>query len=128
WSRICALPAFWVGLLYDQGALDGAWDLVKDWSMEERESLRGQVPRTALDTQLPGGTGTLQDLGREVLKIAHAGLAARGRLNAIGDNEGGYLETLDEIVATGKVPAQRLLDAYHGQWNGDVTKVYRYSF
>ncbi|MGB3710713.1 MAG: glutamate--cysteine ligase [Erythrobacter sp.] len=128
WSRICALPAFWVGLLYDQGALDAAWDLVKDWSMEERESLRGLVPKTALDTPLPGGTGTLQDLGREVLKIAQAGLAERGRLNAIGDNEGGYLETLDEIVATGKVPAQRLLDAYHGQWNGDVTKVYRYSF
>ncbi|QIQ86635.1 glutamate--cysteine ligase [Erythrobacter sp.] len=128
WSRICALPALWVGLLYDQGALDAAWDLVKDWSMEERERLRSEVPRLALDTKLPGGTGTMQDLGREVLKIAHGGLAARARLNSSGDNETGYLETLDEIVATGKVPAQRLLDAFHGEWNGDVSRVYKYSF
>ncbi|TRD10513.1 glutamate--cysteine ligase [Erythrobacter insulae] len=128
WSRICALPAFWVGLLYDQGALDAAWNLVKDWSMEERERLRNEVPRLALDTKLPGGKGTMQDLGREVLAIAHKGLAARARLNASGDNETGYLETLDEIVSTGKVPAQRLLDAYHGEWGGDVTRVYKYSF
>ncbi|MBD2842272.1 glutamate--cysteine ligase [Erythrobacter rubeus] len=127
WSRICALPAFWVGLLYDQGALDAAWNLVKDWSMEERERLRSEVPRLGLATRLPGG-GTMKDLGRDVLKIAHQGLAARGRLNASGDNETGYLETLDEIVSTGKAPAQRLLDAYHGEWNGDVSRVYKYSF
>ncbi|GMN02740.1 glutamate--cysteine ligase [Erythrobacter sp. MTPC3] len=127
WSRICALPAFWVGLLYDEGALDAAWDLVKGWSMEERERLRNEVPRLALDTALPGG-GTMQDLGREVLKIAHGGLAARGKLNASGDNETGYLETLDEIVISGKVPAQRLLDAYHGEWGGDISRVYKYSF
>jgi len=128
WSRICALPAFWVGLLYDQPALDAAWDLVKDWSMEEREALRTQAPRLGLDTPLPGGRGTLQDLGRDAMAIAHRGLTARARLNAIGDNETGYLETLDEIVASGKVPAQRLLDAYHGEWDEDVTKVYRFSF
>ena len=131
WSRICALPAFWVGLLYDQGALDAAWDLVKDWSMEEREALRNDAPRLGLDAKIPGASGsngTLQDLGKQVLAIAHSGLAARGRLNASGDNETGYLETLDEIVATGKVPAQRLLDAYNGQWGGDVSHVYKYSF
>jgi gamma-glutamylcysteine synthetase len=107
WSRICALPAFWVGLLYDQGALDAAWDLVKDWSMEEREQLRNDAPRLALNAPLPGGKGTMQDLGREALAIAHAGLAARGKLNASGDNETGYLETLDEIVKSGKVIAMR---------------------
>ncbi len=127
WSRICALPAFWVGLLYDQGALDAAWDLVKVWTMEERERLRNEVPRLALATRSPDG-GTLQDLGREVLKIAHSGLKARARLNASGDNETGYLETLDEIVASGKVPAQRLLDAYNGEWNGDISRVYEQSF
>jgi glutamate--cysteine ligase len=127
WNRICALPAFWVGLLYDQGALDAAWDLVKGWTMEERERLRSEVPRLALATRSPDG-GNLQDLGREVLKIAHAGLKARARLNASGDNETGYLETLDEIVASGKVPAQRLLDAYHGEWNSDITRVYEQSF
>ncbi len=127
WSQICALPALWVGLLYDQGALDAAWDLVKDWTMEEREALRSDVPRLALNAKVPGG-GTLRDVGREVLAIAHKGLAARARLNASGDNETGYLEPLDEIVASGKVPAQRLLDAYNGEWNGDISRVYDQSF
>jgi len=127
WSKICALPAFWVGLLYDQAALDAAWDLVKDWSMEEREALRNAVPRLALDAPLPGG-GRLHDIAREVLAIARRGLAARGQLNSGGDNETGFLETLDEIVASGKVPAQRLLDMYHGEWGGDVSQVYKYSF
>ena len=127
WNRICALPAFWVGLLYDQPALDAAWDLVKDWSMEEREALRNAVPKQALDAALPGG-GRLQDLAKEVLAIARSGLSARARLNTSGDNETGFLETLDEIVASGKVPAQRLLDLYHGEWNGDVSQVYKQSF
>ena len=127
WSRICALPAFWVGLLYDQGALDAAWDLVKNWSMEEREALRNAAPKLGLEAPIPGG-GTLRDLGREALDIAHKGLAARARLNVSGDNETGYLETLDEIVSTGKVPAQRLLDAYYGEWGEDVSHVYRHSF
>ncbi|MEP3050012.1 MAG: glutamate--cysteine ligase [Erythrobacter sp.] len=128
WSRICALPALWVGLLYDDGALNAAWDLVKDWSMEERERLRNEVPKSALDTALPGGTGTMQDLGREVLAIARQGLNARAQLNSSGDNESGFLEPLDEIVASGKVPAQRLLDAYHGEWGGDINRVYEHSF
>ncbi|WP_454598912.1 glutamate--cysteine ligase [Qipengyuania sp. SM2507] len=127
WNRICALPAFWVGLLYEQSALDAAWDLVKDWSVEERETLRNAVPKQALDAALPGG-GRLQDLAKEVLAIARSGLSARARLNTSGDNETGFLETLDEIVASGKVPAQRLLDLYHGSWNGDVSQVYKQSF
>ncbi len=127
WSRICALPAFWVGLLYDQSALDAAWDLVKDWSMEEREALRNGVPKLALDTPTPGGL-TLRELGAEVLKISRSGLANRARLNSSGDNETGFLETLDEIITSGKVPAQRLLDRYHGEWDGDIKRVYKYSF
>jgi len=124
WSRICALPAFWVGLLYDQGALDAAWDLVKDWDMDGRETLRASVPRLGLDAPLPGG-GTLRQIAAEVVDIARAGLAARGRLNAGGDNETGYLEPLAEIVASGKVPAQRLLDLYEGEWGGDLSRVYQ---
>ena len=127
WSRICALPALWVGLLYDDTALDAAWDLVKHWTMEEREALRNAVPKLALDAPVPGG-GKLRVLAREVLAIARSGLAARGRLSTSGDNETGYLETLDEIVSSGKVPAQRLLDMYHGEWHGDVSRVYKYSF
>ncbi len=127
WNRICALPALWVGLLYDQTALDAAWDLVKDWTMDEREALRSSVPKLALDAPVPGGR-TLRDIAPELLKIARGGLAARGELNSSGDNETGFLETLDEIVASGKVPAQRLLDLYHGEWNGDVSRVYEMSF
>ena len=127
WNRICALPAFWVGLLYDDAALEAAWSLVRDWSMEERENLRNTVPRLALDAPIPGG-GTLHDLAKDVLAISRQGLASRARLNASGDNETGYLETLDEIVSSGKVPAQRMLDLYHGEWAGDITRIYEHSF
>ncbi|GAB7550810.1 glutamate--cysteine ligase [Novosphingobium sp. 11B] len=123
WGRICALPALWVGLLYDQGALDAAWDLVKGWDMEGREALRSAAPKLGLDAPIPGG-GTLRDIAGEVVDIARSGLAARGRLNSAGDNETGYLEPLAEIVKTGKVPAERLLDLYNGEWGGDLSKVY----
>ncbi|MEZ5734871.1 MAG: glutamate--cysteine ligase [Novosphingobium sp.] len=127
WNRICALPALWVGLLYDQSALDAAWDLVRDWDIEEREALRNAVPKLALDAPLPGG-GKLRDIAGEVLDIARSGLNARARLTKAGDNETGYLEPLDEIVRSGKVPAQRLLDKFHGEWGGDIARVYEESF
>lgn len=123
WNRICALPALWVGLLYDQGALDAAWDLVKDWSMEERQILRDSVPKLGLDAPVSGGR-TLRDIAPQVLDIARSGLAARQRFNAAGDNETGYLSALDEVIATGKTPAERLLDRYHGEWGSDVSRVY----
>ena len=127
WNRICALPAFWVGLLYDDAALDAAWSLVRDWTMDEREALRSAVPKLALDAPIPGG-GKLKDLAAEVLDVAQRGLAARAQLNASGDNETGFLEPLHEIVESGTVPAQRLLDLYHGAWGGDITRVYEESF
>jgi len=123
WNRICALPAFWVGLLYDQGALDAAWDRVKGWTMEEREALRNAVPKGGLDVPLPRG-GTLKDLAGEILDIASAGLSARGILNESGDNESGFLDPLRDIVAQGKTPAQALLERYHGAWARDIRKVY----
>ncbi|EXS68864.1 glutamate--cysteine ligase [Sphingobium sp. Ant17] len=123
WGRICALPALWVGLLYDQGALDAAWNLVKDWNMEDRQILRDSVPRLGLDAPIGGGR-TLRDIAQPVLDIARAGLVARGRLNAAGDNETGYLSGLEEVVSSGKTHAERLLDRYHGEWGGDVSKVY----
>ncbi len=123
WGRICALPALWVGLLYDDAALDAAWELVKGWSMDEREALRSAVPRLALDAPIPGG-GKLRDIAGEVLDISAAGLNARARLNASGDNESGFLDPLREVVRTGKVPAQVLLDRFNGDWAGDITQVY----
>jgi glutamate--cysteine ligase len=123
WSRICALPALWVGLLYEDSALDAAWDLVKHWSIEEREELRRSVPRLALDTPVPGG-GTMREFAGRVLDIAAAGLTARARLNSAGDNEGGFLDPLRDVVASGMTPADRLLDKYRNEWNGDVSRIY----
>ncbi|HET9336894.1 MAG TPA: glutamate--cysteine ligase [Sphingomicrobium sp.] len=123
WGRICALPALWVGLLYRQSSLDAAWDLCKHWTIEEREALRHAVPRQALDASLPGG-GTVRDMAREVLDIASEGLRERDQVNAAGDNEGGFLDPLRDVVASGKTFADRLLDRYHGDWNGDVSHVY----
>ncbi|MEG3123742.1 glutamate--cysteine ligase [Sphingomonas sp. GB1N7] len=123
WNKICALPAFWVGLLYDQGALDAAWDVVKSWTIEERQALRDAVPKLGLDAPIAGG-GKLRDIAGEVLDIANAGLTARARLDAGGSNETGFLDPLREVVRSGKVPAEVLLEKYHGVWGGDVSKVY----
>jgi glutamate--cysteine ligase len=123
WSKICALPALWVGLLYDQAALDAAWDEVKDWTLEERQRLRDSVPKLGLAAVTPAGE-TLRQLGQRVLAIAESGLQARARLNAAGDNESGFLDPLREIVARGTTPAEMLLERYHGDWNGDVSRIY----
>ena len=123
WSRICALPALWVGLLYADEALDAAWDRIKHWSIAEREQLRHDVPRLALETPVPGG-GTMHDLAREVVDLASMGLSRRAVLNPAGDNEGGFLDPLREVVATGMTPADRLLEKYHGEWGGDVRRIY----
>ncbi len=123
WGRICALPALWVGLLYSDSALDAAWDLCRHWTIEQRESLRHAVPRMALDAAAPDG-GTVGDLAGQVLEIAAAGLRDRAELNAAGDNEGGFLDPLREVVASGKTFADRLLERYHGEWNGDASRVY----
>src|SRR5215217_3888376 len=123
WGRICALPALWVGLLYDGQALDAAWDLVKHWDIEERTRLRHAVPRTALQTPVPGG-GTVRELAATVLDIASDGLSRRARLNSAGDNEGGFLDPLRDVIATGMTPADRLLDKYSNEWNGDVSHIY----
>lgn len=123
WGRICALPALWVGLLYDQGALDAAWDLVKDWSMDARQTLRDSVPRLGLKAPVPGGR-TLQDIAAQVLDIAQEGLAARARFDASGNNETGYLAALHDVVARGQTPAESLLARYEGAWAGDLSRVY----
>jgi glutamate--cysteine ligase len=123
WDRICALPALWVGLLYDQTALDAAWDLVKHWTPEDHARLRREVPALALGAASPNG-GTLKALAADVLKIADAGLAARARLNSAGDTEQGFLNPLREIVASGMTNADRLLALYNGPWGGDISRIY----
>jgi glutamate--cysteine ligase len=123
WSRICALPALWVGLLYDDHALDAAWDLVKHWTIEQRETLRHDVPKLALEAVTPDGE-TMRDFAARVLDIAAEGLTRREQLNSAGDNEGGFLDPLRDVVATGMTPADRLLARFHGEWKGDVSHIY----
>ncbi|HBK44855.1 MAG TPA: glutamate--cysteine ligase [Xanthomonadaceae bacterium] len=122
WARLCALPAFWVGLLYDDAALDAAWDLVKDFSLEERHALRDGVPRQAL--RLPFRGADVRGLAGEALKIAQGGLRRRARRNADGQDESGFLDVLEEIVDSGMTPAERKLALFNGRWNGDVDPVF----
>jgi glutamate--cysteine ligase len=123
WSRICGLPALWVGLLYDDQALDAAWDLVKHWTIKQREKLRHDVPKLALDAVTPDGE-SMRDFAGRVLDISADGLTRRAMLNSAGDNEGGFLDPLRDVVATGMTPADRLLARYNGPWNGDVSEIY----
>ncbi len=124
WSRICALPALWVGLLYDSAALDAAWDEVRHWPLAERQRLRDAVPKLGLKAETPGGE-TLRALGQRILAIAESGLNARARLNSSGDNESGFLDPLREVLASDLTPAERLLDRYHGEWGGDLGRIYQ---
>ncbi|HYM29916.1 MAG TPA: glutamate--cysteine ligase [Candidatus Cybelea sp.] len=118
WWRICALPALWVGLLYDQGALDAAWALVRDWSTEERQRLRNEVPVSALHTRFRNRT--VREVAGDVLAIAADGLNRRGRINASGDSEAHFLDPLRAIVERGRTPAEDLLELYRGPWRGSV--------
>ncbi|WP_300584513.1 glutamate--cysteine ligase [Marivita sp.] len=129
WRRLCALPAFWVGLTYDQSALDAAWDLVKDWDAETREGLRVAASVDGLQAEVNGIK--MHDLAREALKISEAGLVARARPGAGGlvPDETHFLNALKESVETGKTLADEFIDHYNGDWNGDISRIYReYSY
>ncbi|MBL6952688.1 MAG: glutamate--cysteine ligase [Alphaproteobacteria bacterium] len=123
WASLCALPALWVGLLYDQGAQDAAWDLVKHFTVEEMARIRADVPRLGLATPLDQG-GTLLDLAKPVLDVAMGGLRARARPGAITGDETEYLATLQETVAVGRTPAELLLERYNGVWNQSVDPIF----
>ena len=117
-ERINAFSAFWVGLLYDEEALAGAWDLVKDWTAEERQRLRDAVPREGLAATIAGRS--VRDIARDVLALSRAGLANRARRDALGRDETVYLAPLDDIVSSGRSPADDLLSRYHGPWGESV--------
>ena len=122
WNRLCALPAFWVGLLYDDAALDAAWDLVRDFTLEERHALRDGVPKHAL--KLPFRGETVRELALRALEISADGLARRARLNDNGSDESIFLGPLMELVEAGTTPAERKLELFHGQWRGTVDPVF----
>ncbi|MEP6634263.1 MAG: glutamate-cysteine ligase family protein, partial [Luteimonas sp.] len=122
WSRICALPAFWVGLLYDDASLDAAWDLVKDFTLVERNALRDGVAQRAL--KLPFRGGTLRDIAQQALRISAAGLQRRNARNANGADESVFLAPLIEVVEANETPAERKLALFHGEWNGSVDPLF----
>jgi glutamate--cysteine ligase len=123
WRSLCALPAYWVGLLYDSDAQSAAWDMIKDWSIEEQARMRDDVPAQGLKTPFRGGT--VQDLAKQSLEIASAGLKRRARKDAAGNDESGFLDTLRGIAESGRTPAEELLDAYANRWDGSVDPVYQ---
>jgi glutamate--cysteine ligase len=118
WGRICALSAFWVGLLYDEAALDAAWNLVKGWTAEERQALRDAVPRLAL--QAPFRGQTVQPLAREAVRIARMGLKNRARINRCSEDETAYLAPIEAMAATGRTIADELIERYIGPWKGSI--------
>lgn len=124
WRRLCALPAFWVGLMYDQTALDGAWDLVKGFDAETREGLRVAASVDGLQAQVNGVK--MHDLAREAVALSEHGLKARARSGAGGlvPDETHFLNALKESIETGKTPADELLEDYNGKWGGDLSRIY----
>ncbi|MGD9740299.1 MAG: glutamate--cysteine ligase [Bauldia sp.] len=123
WASICAVPALWVGLLYETDVLAAADDLVKRWSVEDIEAFRAEVPRVALKGTLAGRP--VLEIAREIVTLAREGLKRRRRLSPIGADETIYLEYIQEIVETGQTLAERLLASYHGPWKGDVRELFR---
>ena len=127
WQRICALSALWVGLLYDDDALESAWSQVKDWTEEEREGLRDAVPRLGLATRFR--SATVQEIARDVVGIARRGLRQRRRTNAASQDESIYLEPLAEVVRSGRTLSDELIAKFNGPWHGDIDHVFEeYAF
>ena len=118
WRRICALPAFWVGLLYDDEALDAAETLTRDWTYEEVLAMRNAVPAGGIATEFRNTN--LREVAREALAISRTGLRNRGRKNRDGYDETHFLSTLDEVVARGTTSAEEMLSAYHTRWGGSI--------
>jgi glutamate--cysteine ligase len=122
WRRLCALPALWAGLFYDRTALDGAVDLVADWTQEEREKLRRDVPRLGLAASFRGGT--VQDVARVMVRLAREGLSRRAQRDSSGGDESQFLDTLTEIAESGRTPAETLLDHYATRWGRRIDPVF----
>jgi glutamate--cysteine ligase len=120
--NLLALPAFWVGILYDDLSLDAAWDLVKNWTADERQALRDAVPKVGLAAKVHGRT--VFEVATDVLRLARAGLTRRKHLDIGGEDEGKYLDILVDRLARGTTPAQELLEKFNGPWGGSVDPIY----
>jgi glutamate--cysteine ligase len=123
WRRLPALPAYWVGLLYDDGSLDAAWELVKGWTAEQRQQFRDEVPKLGFGATVAGRNAL--DLTKTTLALARKGLARRRRLDAGGNDESRYLNSIEDYVARGVTPAEELLEKFHGVWRQSVEPVFK---
>jgi glutamate--cysteine ligase len=121
-SHIPALPAFWVGLLYDATSLGAAHDLIRTWTSDERQGLRDTVPRLALEA--PFRRGTVLDIARQAVAIARDGLARRARHDGAGRDETIHLAPIETIAADGRTIADQLLARTAGSWAGDISRVF----
>ncbi len=121
-DRLSALPALWVGVLYDGAALEAAWDLCKHWTSDDRTRLRDDVARLGLKAEVAGRT--VQHVAQDLLEIAGEGLKRRGRAREGLPDESSYLSPLREIAESGITPAERLLELYRGAWRGEVRNVF----
>ncbi|MEP4703259.1 MAG: glutamate-cysteine ligase family protein, partial [Hyphomicrobiales bacterium] len=127
WRGICALPAFWVGLLYDQTSLDAAYDLISSWTTEEMQTLRDEVPIHGLGAQFR--KQTMLELAKDVVALSREGLFRRQRLSDTGLDETHYLEPIQETLASGMTPAEKMLSKYKGSWAGDLSHIFKdYAF
>ncbi len=122
WRRLPSLTAFWIGLLYDDDSLNAAWDLVKDWSAEERQKLRDDVPVLGFKATIRNTN--VFTLAQQTLKLARRGLERRKHLDGNGRDETRYLRPLEEIIAQGITPAEDLLEKFHGEWKGSVDPIF----
>ncbi|GJL91685.1 glutamate--cysteine ligase [Hyphococcus sp.] len=122
WARICALPAFWVGLLYEQDALDAAWDVAKDWTTEMRETLRDDAARFGFNAKI--GSRTVQDVALEVLEISRAGLKKRARMGNLKEDETTYLDPLVKIAKSGVTMGEFTVKHFLEDLGGDAKKLY----
>ena len=122
WSRLCALPALWTGIFYDDAALNAAWDLCKGWTAEEHDALRGAVSRRGLKAEVAGRSA--RDVAVDMVAIAREGLKRRNRLSGGLIDETAYLGDLEAIADSGITPAERLLDLYNGPWQGDASRAF----
>ncbi len=123
WRRLPSLTAFWVGLLYDEDSLDAAWDLVKDWSAQERQKLRDEVPKRGFRATI--GQTNAFTLAQQTLALSRKGLERRQRVDHGGRDETQYLRPLEEIIAAGITPAEALLEKFNGEWNGSVEPIFK---
>lgn len=122
WRGLCALPAIWVGLLYDKQTLDKAYDLIADWTETERQNLRNEVPKQALNT--PFRDGKVLDVARTIVGLSREGLKRRQKLDRFGEDETHFLNSIETIVEDGMTTAEDLLERFYGRWEQKIDRVF----